>query len=930
MRLRRCFLAAVACAWVAGCGGTTSGPADASPETSVDADVTTPDLPPADGDVTPPNDDGVSPDRTPDPVADEAPEGTGGDESEAPDEATVGDEGEVPDGDDVAPDPTEGAPDTSPDEATTDGCNEPGCQACPDDGLACTQAHRDDETGACVTVIDVDSCVVGGACYFTLEPDPKNSCLFCNPALDAHAFTPSEGQPCDDGDPCTSGDTCGGDAQCHAGPPTNCDDHNPCTQDACDATGCTHAAIAGNCDDQNKCTTSDKCVAGVCKGATIACASDNNPCTDDTCDPATGCQHVNNTKACDDYDACTANDACQDGTCQGALIDCSDGNPCTADSCVHGLQGHCVNPFDKNAPCTDNDACTTGDHCVAGPPAHCLGTTISCDDKNDCTADSCDAVLGCINTPLDGGPCADDGNRCTVNPHCVTGTCTKSPRDCEDGNLCTIDFCDKNQGCMHPSTTGACDDKDACTVGETCGDSVNCGGGAVVNCDDHNPCTKDECNSVAGCIHTPVNGLCDDGNPCTQVDTCVAGLCLGTPKNCDDGDPCTDDACSANGNCVYTAHVGSCVAADKCIANGTCQAGKCLGQQADCDDGNDCTFDLCDPANGCYHPQKLGACDDHTVCTENDHCEGTKCVGTPKVCEDGDSCTENKCDPVGGCWYDGTFTGPCNDSNNCTRNDRCQEGQCAGDSVFVDPISKAAKLSFGLNGNPGQGLDVDGNVATCSPKGKCAAGIDNSLSALAWLFNPELTKAGNAGLLALMLEHEAPGPLTGPYTLELYWGQRVAGGCDPTGPGCEYRVFSTDVTSSCDPNWSWGNANVDSTRLTAGGKGYEAPFYVVFGALKIRLTMKWARIDANVTLTDGVITEGAGVLAGAIGKQAMVDAFNAIPADQYPPPYTKTLVLGYLDKYLAPDIDLNGDGKADAVSVGLPFALATGTIVGVL
>jgi uncharacterized repeat protein (TIGR03803 family) len=61
----------------------------------------------------------------------------------------------------------------------------------------------------------------------------------------------------------------------------NCDDNNPCTNDACDPIyGCTHTITTGACDDGNPCTSNDTCVEGVCTGegndCVIAVDPENN------------------------------------------------------------------------------------------------------------------------------------------------------------------------------------------------------------------------------------------------------------------------------------------------------------------------------------------------------------------------------------------------------------------------------------------------------------------------------------------------------------------------------------------------------------------------------------------------------------------------------------------------------------------------------
>src|SRR6185369_9909132 len=97
----------------------------------------------------------------------------------------------------------------------------------------------------------------------------------------------------------------------------NCDDANPCTNDSCDVIeGCINNPNALPCDDGSVCTTGDSCgLGGVCSGTPVNC-NDSNPCTDDACAPLTGCSHVNNTISCNDGNICTTGDHCVGGTCQ--------------------------------------------------------------------------------------------------------------------------------------------------------------------------------------------------------------------------------------------------------------------------------------------------------------------------------------------------------------------------------------------------------------------------------------------------------------------------------------------------------------------------------------------------------------------------------------------------------------------------------------
>ena len=69
----------------------------------------------------------------------------------------------------------------------------------------------------------------------------------------------------------------------------------------------------GTCDDGDACTTVDLCENGLCTGTTPANCDDGNPCTDDSCDSEAGCLSVFNTSPCDDGSPCTEGDTCEEG-----------------------------------------------------------------------------------------------------------------------------------------------------------------------------------------------------------------------------------------------------------------------------------------------------------------------------------------------------------------------------------------------------------------------------------------------------------------------------------------------------------------------------------------------------------------------------------------------------------------------------------------
>ena len=272
-----------------------------------------------------------------------------------------------------------------------------------------------------------------------------------------------------------------------------------------------------------------------------------------------------------------------------------------------------------------------GDVCAAGT-CH-PGAPADCDDGDACTADSCDAEVGCTHAPTGGAGCCvadvdcDDGVACTFDV-CLETSCTSvaDPKDpacctgdgpCNDGDPCTVE--DSCSAFVCHGADKDCDDGDPCTEGDACVNGTCKVGGGLV-CDDGNACTDDTCLPGLGCA-AKANALpCDDGNPCTTSDACAAKQCAGgPPPSCDDADPCTKDVCVASEGCVHapTGVPGCCTKASQCddadactvdtCKDAACQhLDACCKTDAECDDGDDvCTTDKC-VAGACKHAAVAG------------------------------------------------------------------------------------------------------------------------------------------------------------------------------------------------------------------------------------------------------------------------------------------------------------------------------------
>lgn len=184
---------------------------------------------------------------------------------------------------------------------------------------------------------------------------------------------------------------------------------------------------------------------------------DGNPCTlGDMCGP--GGTPVPGLPAPDAHLCWLPGDElgmCVEGLCVPADEACGAGE----DPCVE-IEGiwvedyvNCSETLLTGPSCDDGDACTVWDSCdqgvcTGGGPAPCFN------DPNPCVTTGCDSATGCIYEPVADGTVCDDGDLCTVNDLCDEGICVGIPMPCDDANPCTTDLCDESGGCMFEPATG--------------------------------------------------------------------------------------------------------------------------------------------------------------------------------------------------------------------------------------------------------------------------------------------------------------------------------------------------------------------------------------------------------------------------------------------------------------------------------------------
>ena len=471
--------------------------------------------------------------------------------------------------------------------------------------------------------------------------------------------------------------------------------------------------VGANCDDGSVCTNNDQCVAGgACVGTPVIECSDPSPedCVDIACHPVHGtCEPTVRSEgdACSDSNACTTDDVCVSGGCQGSLITCDDDNPCTADEC--SAEAGCIFPSLFIGECDDGDPCTQATVCKNGEctnaqnsPAcvcdnaidctefddgdvctgvwDCIGGTCqfkegsekdcSLEEPNPCVVPTCEPDTGLCGTEnLPDGTTCDDGDACTVQGACLAGVCTAKPL-CDDGNDCTLDSC----------LAGSCsyaplEDGESCDLGELCTDNDVCELGV---------CTPGEAVDCSCSVDADCEPL-EDGDLCNGSLTCVDGQCRVNPTTVvgcvEDETGCSSVACEpTTGECVYALIASgiSCNDGDACTADDRCdEAGVCEGTPIGCADDDPCTNDLCDGTYGCVHFAFSGPCDDGNPCTKEDVCIDNVCGGSLNNCDDENPCTKDICKPGIGCSNPlESNNKSCADADTCTAGDICLDGVC--------------------------------------------------------------------------------------------------------------------------------------------------------------------------------------------------------------------------------------------------------------
>jgi hypothetical protein len=786
------------------------------------------------------------------------------------------------------------------------------------DGLLCTLDTCDETNSKCSNALTI-GCAISGACYLPGVNNPQNDCQSCNPATSGTGWTnKASGTSCSDNLFCTVNDQCNSTGSCVSSA-RDCSDGKTCTLDVC-------SELLGSCTS----TVSGGCmILGQCIGAGVP--NPLNPCQE--CNPALSTLLWSNKatgSSCNDSLFCTQNDSCNGlGLCVGSTRDCSDGLSCTTDvcdelndrcsvalttgcvidgMCVTALADNPANPCQSCNPllstsawsnkgigttCNDGLYCTTGDVCdgagtCSGGPRNC-GTGLGCSAGvcNEAT-DSCGAVEPGCNIL---GTCHPAGKTNPDNP-CLVCDPVKSNvlwsakpvgTSCSDGLFCTEgDSCSVLGVCLGGAPKVCPSDALSCTL-EVCTELTHCDPILQTGCvidqmcvaagtpDPSNPCQR--CNPLLSTSAWSLlgdNTACSDGLYCTTNDRCLAGLCVGTPRDCGSPFSCATGTCNEVTDACDTAISG-------CLIGGACYA----ALQAN--PANTCQ--VCDPLRSAtsWSSQAQGVvCSDGQYCTVGDACNGSgACTTQPRDCSDALSCTVDVCNetakacesaPMTACligsscvsanainpgndcqrcapatsttaWSLAAPGSSCSDGRTCTSSDVCRaDGSCAGtlracDDGLACTSEQCDEATTQCKATVTMGCAIDGacfSDGASDPNNDCRR-CDSATSTTSWTNKPAAAACSDGKYCTLDMCNGAGTCVTSPrdcndnLTCTQDTCNEAAGRCEATvGNACligghcyaANTVKSDNECALCDPG-----ASKDTWTLKAPGSSCTGGMY---------------------------------------------------------------------------------------------------------
>jgi len=496
-----------------------------------------------------------------------------------------------------------------------------------------------------------------------------------------------------------------------------------CTGDACNGLGACNFNSGGICrDDAGDCD-----IAESCNGSSYLCPNDVFKNSSNMCRGSAG--------GCDIEEYCIYNNA-----------------TCPADQFLPNgtICANSTGPCETNGTCSGTNASCSVKMLMSG--GVCRASTGQCDAEEQCGGygAACPPDLN-----------ATEGNSCnlslfcTINDQCIFGTCIGQPRNVDDNESCTIDYCNETSDTV--THTPIDNDNDGFSI---CNNSDCNDANAAINPSATEICTNkidDNCNNEAdydtnntgnlhGDVACPVdvlninvqNKVVENSNfivlcklsSTEEVNSAMASI---------DGVPCVFEKYNPGIVAQFQCYSGSfsIVGKDvKCFidlnksysntnqslssANIIVTASNCTKySQTDCEADPDCDF--CPQCNNPSSPFQYngnplapGVCVNAGLCSHACYAGATNACGAQ--CDAGTSCPITKCPDS--CSLTGNDMLLNNDvPNSCTGSCTCENNACAAPTV-VPCGSNACTFNNTVGSCTIPCVDLAGNLScgTCTPE----------------------------------------------------------------------------------------------------------------------------------------------------------------------------------------------------------------------
>lgn len=232
-------------------------------------------------------------------------------------------------------------------------------------------------------------------------------------------------------------------------------------------------------------------------------------------------------------------------------------------------------------------------------------------------------------------------------------------------------------------------------------------------------------------------------------------------------------------------------------------------------------------------------------------------------------------------------------------------------------------LAIGKDGTAGQGLNIDpeAGMEDCQPAGKCEEGIDNALSVLGGFANDGLASALDNG--KLMIVGGVNGELEGTFSIHLFAGVPADGDCAFQDSLCTYHPTPASWDCDCTLRASMTGSIQDGI-LTAGGDEGIFNFTFPIDEETLEISAVRAQLTGTVVATEDGLELTQVVIGGAARQDTLIETIENHPAETFGPVNKSTLVT--IISGILPDVDTDGDGVDDALSVGLTATAIPGVI----